>query len=110
MTDKPRHAGEFLLEVRAEEIPARMLPGAVQELGTGLFEELMRRGLVPAEVDQRLHATSAGVGAERPSREGEGPASDRGGPAGRRRIRRGGQSDARGAGLREEVRNGGFVP
>ena len=50
MTDKPTHAGEFLLEVRAEEIPARMLSGAVQELGTGLFEELMRRGLVPTEV------------------------------------------------------------
>mgnify|MGYP003498001766 CR=1 FL=1 len=28
--------GELLLEVRAEEIPARMLPGAVQELGTRL--------------------------------------------------------------------------
>ena len=37
-------AGELLLEIRAEEIPARMLPGAVQELGTRLFEELMTRG------------------------------------------------------------------
>ncbi len=44
-------AGELLLEVRAEEIPARMLPGAVQELGTRLFEELMSRGLSPASLD-----------------------------------------------------------
>ncbi|MBZ0090103.1 MAG: glycine--tRNA ligase subunit beta, partial [Thermoanaerobaculia bacterium] len=50
MTDQSPRASEFLLEVRAEEIPARMLPGATQELGTLLFEELMRRGLVPAEV------------------------------------------------------------
>ena len=59
MTDRSQRASEFLLEVRAEEIPARMLPGAVQELGTRLFEELMRRGLVPAEVEQRLHAAQA---------------------------------------------------
>ena len=44
-------AGELLLEVRAEEIPARMLPGAMQELGTRLFEELMARGLSPASMD-----------------------------------------------------------
>ncbi len=43
--------GEFLLEVRAEEIPARMLPGAMHELGTRLFEELMARGLSPAALD-----------------------------------------------------------
>jgi glycyl-tRNA synthetase beta chain len=43
--------GEFLLEVRAEEIPARMLPGAMQELGTRVFEELMARGLSPASLD-----------------------------------------------------------
>jgi glycyl-tRNA synthetase beta chain len=43
--------GELLLEVRAEEIPARMLPGAVQELGTRLFEELMARGLSPKSLD-----------------------------------------------------------
>ncbi len=43
--------GELLLEIRAEEIPARMLPGAVQELGTRLFEELMTRGLSPASLD-----------------------------------------------------------
>lgn len=44
-------AGELLLEIRAEEIPARMLPGAVQELGTRLFEELMSRGLSPKSLD-----------------------------------------------------------
>ncbi len=44
-------AGELLLEIRAEEIPARMLPGAVQELGTRLFEELMTRGLSPKSLD-----------------------------------------------------------
>ena len=44
-------AGELLLEVRAEEIPARMLPGGMQELATRLFEELMARGLSPASLD-----------------------------------------------------------
>jgi glycyl-tRNA synthetase beta chain len=42
---------EFLLEVRAEEIPARMLPGAIRELATRTFEELMARGVAPAEVE-----------------------------------------------------------
>jgi glycyl-tRNA synthetase beta chain len=42
---------EFLLEVRAEEIPARMLPGAIRELATRVFEELMARGLAPAELE-----------------------------------------------------------
>jgi glycyl-tRNA synthetase beta chain len=43
--------GELLLEVRTEEIPARMLPGAIRELGHRLFEELMARGVPPAEVE-----------------------------------------------------------
>lgn len=43
--------GELLLEVRAEEIPARMLPGAARELATRLFEELVARGLTPGEVE-----------------------------------------------------------
>lgn len=43
--------GEYLLEVRAEEIPARMLPGATKELATRIFEELMARGLGPTEVE-----------------------------------------------------------
>ena len=43
--------GEYLLEVRAEEIPARMLPGATKELASRVFEELMARGLGPSEVE-----------------------------------------------------------
>lgn len=42
---------EYLLEVRAEEIPARMLAPAMQQLATRLFEELMGRGLGPAEIE-----------------------------------------------------------
>jgi|CXWL01.1.fsa_nt_gi glycyl-tRNA synthetase beta chain len=41
---------DLLLEVRAEEIPARMLEPATKELATRVFEELMARGLTPAEV------------------------------------------------------------
>ena len=44
-------SGEFLLEVRTEEIPARMLPGAIKELGTRIFEELMARGVPPTEIE-----------------------------------------------------------
>ncbi|MGE5233054.1 MAG: glycine--tRNA ligase subunit beta, partial [Acidobacteriota bacterium] len=47
----PGGNGEFLLELRAEEIPARMLPGATRELATRVFEELMGRGLGPREVE-----------------------------------------------------------
>ena len=47
----PGGHGEFLLELRAEEIPARMLPGAARELATRVFEELMGRGLGPREVE-----------------------------------------------------------
>ena len=39
--------GELLLEVRCEEIPARMLEGASRELATRVFEELMGRGVGP---------------------------------------------------------------
>ena len=34
---------ELLLEVRCEEIPARMLQPGIRELGTRMFEELMAR-------------------------------------------------------------------
>ncbi len=44
-------AGEYLLEVRSEEIPARMLEPGVKELATRVFEELMARGLAPREVE-----------------------------------------------------------
>jgi glycyl-tRNA synthetase beta chain len=43
--------GEYLLEVRAEEIPARMLAPATQRLATRVFEDLMGRGLGPTEVE-----------------------------------------------------------
>ncbi len=42
---------EFLLEVRCEEIPARMLQPAIQELATRLFEELMALNLAPSEME-----------------------------------------------------------
>jgi glycyl-tRNA synthetase beta chain len=43
--------GEYLLEVRSEEIPARMLEPGVKELATRIFEELMARGIAPSEVE-----------------------------------------------------------
>ena len=43
--------GEYLLEVRSEEIPARMLEPGVKELATRVFEELMARGIGPREVE-----------------------------------------------------------
>ncbi len=43
--------GEYLLEVRSEEIPARMLAPGVKELATRVFEELMARGIAPREVE-----------------------------------------------------------
>src|ERR1700709_2500318 len=43
--------GEYLLEVRSEEIPARMLAPGVKELATRVFEELMARGIAPHEVE-----------------------------------------------------------
>ncbi|GMU65897.1 MAG: glycine--tRNA ligase beta subunit [Acidobacteriota bacterium] len=43
--------GELLLEVRAEEIPARMLGPAGRELATRLFEQLVALALTPHEVE-----------------------------------------------------------
>src|SRR4029077_16393617 len=43
--------GEYLLEVRSEEIPARMLEPGMRELATRLFEELISRGIGPREVE-----------------------------------------------------------
>lgn len=52
MADKTtRPKGEFLLEVRSEEIPARMLEPGTKELATRVFEELMARGVGPREVE-----------------------------------------------------------
>jgi glycyl-tRNA synthetase beta chain len=66
--------GEYLLEVRSEEIPARMLPGATHELATRLFEELMARGLGPREVEtgftpRRLVVVLRGLPAKEPDQE-----------------------------------------
>lgn len=68
--------GEFLLEVRAEEIPARMLPPATQELGSRLFEELMARQLPPASViatftPRRLVLVLEGLPEREPDRDEE---------------------------------------
>ena len=65
---------EYLLEVRAEEIPARMLEPAVRRLATRVFEELMGRGLGPREVEtgftpRRLMLVLGGLPAAEPDRE-----------------------------------------
>ena len=66
--------GEYLLEVRSEEIPARMLEPGLRELATRVFEELMARGLGPREVDtgftpRRLVLVLAGLPGREPDRE-----------------------------------------
>src|SRR6185503_16395129 len=48
---QPETRGEFLLEVRCEEIPARMLEAAIKELTQRTFEDLMGRGVGPREVE-----------------------------------------------------------
>jgi glycyl-tRNA synthetase beta chain len=68
--------GELLVEVRCEEIPARMLRPAVTELTTRLFEDLMACRLVPAEAKtgftpRRLMVAMSGIAAREPDREEE---------------------------------------
>jgi len=68
--------GELFLEVRSEEIPARMLRPAIREAGTRLFEELLARGLTPGEVatgftPRRLVLTLNGIPARESDREEE---------------------------------------
>src|SRR5437763_2756424 len=68
------HTGEYLLEVRSEEIPARMLEPGVRELATRVFEELMARGLGPREVEagftpRRLVLVLSGLPEREPDRE-----------------------------------------
>ncbi len=68
--------GEFFLEIRCEEIPARMLQPAIREAGTRLFEELLGTGLTPGEVQtgftpRRLVITLQGVPDREPDREEE---------------------------------------
>ncbi len=72
MGDAPK--GEFLLEVRSEEIPARMLEPGVKELATRLFEELMARGIGPRQVEtgytpRRLVVAFSGLPEGEPDRE-----------------------------------------
>lgn len=66
--------GEYLLEVRSEEIPARMLEPGVRELATRVFEDLMARGLGPREVEtgytpRRLVLILNGLPEREPDRE-----------------------------------------
>lgn len=66
--------GEYLLEVRSEEIPARMLEPGVRELATRVFEDLMARGIGPREVEtgftpRRLVLILAGLPEREPDRE-----------------------------------------
>ncbi|HSS49303.1 MAG TPA: glycine--tRNA ligase subunit beta [Thermoanaerobaculia bacterium] len=66
--------GEYLLEVRSEEIPARMLEPGVRELATRVFEELMARGIGPREVEtgytpRRLVLIFSGLPEGEPDRE-----------------------------------------
>ncbi len=73
---EPIVGSEYLLEVRAEEIPARMLEPAIRELGSRLFEELMGRGVAPREVEtgstpRRLVVILRGLPAKEPDSEQE---------------------------------------
>lgn len=66
--------GELLLEVRSEEIPARMLAPATKQLASRLFEDLTTRGLAPKEVEtgstpRRLVVILRGFGPREPDRE-----------------------------------------
>lgn len=68
--------GELLLEVRCEEIPARMLQPAVKELASRLFEELMARQLAPDEgvtgfTPRRLMLSMTGIADGEPDRADE---------------------------------------
>jgi glycyl-tRNA synthetase beta chain len=67
-------ASEYLLEVRSEEIPARMLEPGIRELGSRVFEELMARSVGPREVEtgftpRRLVLRLRGLPAREPDRE-----------------------------------------
>jgi glycyl-tRNA synthetase beta chain len=66
-------AAEFLLEVRAEEIPARMLAPAVAELATRLAGDLEERGLKgdveTAFTPRRLVLVARGLAEREPDRE-----------------------------------------
>jgi glycyl-tRNA synthetase beta chain len=68
--------GELLLEIRCEEIPARMVARGIEQLATRLFEELMARQLGPREVEtgytpRRLMVVLKGLPEKEPDREEE---------------------------------------
>src|SRR5262245_3919207 len=69
-----RRGGEYLLEVRSEEIPARMLEPGLRELATRVFEELMARGVGPRQIEtgytpRRLMLAMSGLPEKEPDRE-----------------------------------------
>ncbi len=53
-------SGEYLLEVLAEEIPARMLEAGMRDLATRVFEDLMARGLGPRGAELATGETAMG--------------------------------------------------
>ncbi|HEX2163662.1 MAG TPA: glycine--tRNA ligase subunit beta [Thermoanaerobaculia bacterium] len=74
MSEAAQAHGEYLLEVRAEEIPARMLPPAAAELAQRLRERLAERGIEPADVEtaftpRRLVLLARGLPEREPDRE-----------------------------------------
>lgn len=67
---------EFFLEVRAEEIPARMVASASRRLASAFFETLVTRGLPPDAVEnhftvRRLIVRLTGLVEREPDREEE---------------------------------------
>ncbi|MCB1035186.1 MAG: glycine--tRNA ligase subunit beta [Acidobacteria bacterium] len=65
---------ELLLEVRSEEIPARMLEPAVKAVASRLFEDLTTRGIGPTEVEtgytpRRLVFVLRGMPEKEPDRQ-----------------------------------------
>lgn len=74
MSESAKAPLELLLEVRTEEIPARMLRPAIEELQSSVLSELVRRGLTPESIDagytcRRLWLVVRGLPAKQPDRE-----------------------------------------
>lgn len=74
MAKGTKAGGEYLLEVRLEEVPARMLPPAMTELAQRLEAELTARDLAPEKVEtaftpRRLVLILRGLAAGEPDRE-----------------------------------------
>ncbi|MDX1502435.1 MAG: glycine--tRNA ligase subunit beta [Thermoanaerobaculia bacterium] len=68
--------GELLLEVRSEEIPARMLLTGIEQLARRLFEDLVGRGLAPDRLEtgftpRRMVVVMRGLAESEPDREEE---------------------------------------